>query len=442
MRKSGDTSMTRKAGHSESRKKMFMFMLFAFVFLSISSTFAEAAVRDSIRNAWGHMRTYVFSAPFWVNALIIFAVGFILYTVLIAKAMGYGSDNSTKIMMYIVLALIAIVIATKFVGANGAPEYLWNNDQFRNFTRFLIGPKESLGTCSGSHSGIRAWLGWEPNPPCCGTGSYFTSAGGQRVCKQAILRTNQNGTGLPALIIGFLALYLLFGAYGSKLGFDRMGSSGGKWFPIMLSLVLAAMIANDRIPKNHILMIAGWVAFLLIGSSLSKSFGGDDKKGGKKGIGFGLAYALVQLVLNMLGTSLWGGHVNASDFGASTVVWNLAIGLGIGYLYSAISGGKGILGTISEERRKKREEDVKELARRGELAKAILRGMPIFGSHWSPKNQAEDLRKKVKELTDDLDMVNCLYTTTPPPSPTLRAEIKNKITRLQDKLKEEIKKSP
>ncbi|MBN1543930.1 hypothetical protein JW898_00530 [Candidatus Woesearchaeota archaeon] len=439
----GGRSMEGKgpAGHgSDSRKRMFLLILFAFIFLSISSTFAEAAVRDSIRNGWSHMRTYVLSGPFWINTLIIFAVGFILYTILIAKSMG-GGDNSTKIMMYIVLALIAIVIATKFVGANGAPEYIWNNDQFRNFTRFLIGPRESLGACSGSHSGIRAWLGWEPNPPCCGTGAYFTSAGGQRVCKQAILRTNQNGTGLPALIIGFLALYLLFGAYGSKLGFDRMGSSGGKWFPIMLSLILAAMIANDRIPKNHILMIAGWVAFLLIGNALSKSFAGDDKKSSKKGLGFGLAYALVQLVLNMLGTSLWGTSVNASDFGSSTVVWNLLIGIGLGYLYSYMSSGNGIWKKVSDELRKKKEKDIEELAKRGEMRKALLRTIPIFGKHWSPKDEAEALKKKVKEITEELEMINRLYRVSPAPNAAQRAEIDSKVARLQDKIKDALKKN-
>ncbi|MBW2971465.1 hypothetical protein KY359_00370, partial [Candidatus Woesearchaeota archaeon] len=246
----------KRAGQGKStpedngrNKKAMIVLLLALVFFSLSATVAEAALRDSIRSGWSSIRVYVLSAPFWVNVLILFGVGMVLYTLLLAKSMG--SDNSTKAIIYIVLILIAIVIATKFMGDDGKPEYLWRNDQFRNFTRFLIGPKDSLGACPSSHSGWRALAGLNPNPPCCGTGAYWTLAEGERVCKQAILRTNVAGTGLPALIFAFLAFYLLFGAYGGKLGFDRMGSGGGKWFPIFLSLVLAALIANERVPKNH-----------------------------------------------------------------------------------------------------------------------------------------------------------------------------------------------
>jgi hypothetical protein len=422
------------------------------VLTAVASTVVEAAAMDSVRSAWGSMRVYVLSGPFWINALIVFAGIFLLYTLLLSSKLG-GSDNTTKIMMYIVIGIIALVVATKFVDpGTGAPEYIWHNDQFRMFTRFLIGPEQSLGACAApEHSFWRSLLPFglgEPNPPCCGPGAYFMTAHGrQDVCKQAILRTNDNGVGLPAFIIATILFYLLFASQGKSLGFDSMGASGGKWFPIVLSVVLGAMMANERVAKNNILIIGGWVAFIMLGSKLSKTLGGQggekDEKGNKKGFGFGLAYALIQLILNMLGTSLWGGSVSAGEIGTGRILFNILIGFAIGWLYSVLTGEKGILGSIMKARREKASKDIEELTKKGKYGQALLRGLPFIGGRWAPEDKAEKMRKDVREITDDIDLVRRLYNIrTDQSDPNLTTEIDEKVKRLEKKLSETLKKSP
>jgi len=438
----------------DSLKRVLLFAMLSVMLTAVASTVVEAAAMDSVRNAWGSMRVYVLSGPFWINALIVFAGIFLLYTLLLSSKLG-GSDSTTKVIMYIVIGIIALVIATKFIDpATGAPEYIWHNDQFRMFTRFLIGPEagQGPGACAApEHSWWRSWVPFglaEPNPPCCGAGAYFTQAHGrQDVCKQAILRTNDNGVGLPAFIIATILFYLLFASQGKKLGFDSMGSSGGKWFPIVLSVVLGAMMANERVAKNNILIIGGWIALVMLGNKLSKTLGGEggakDEKGDKRGFGFGLAYALIQLILNMLGTSLWGGNVTSSDIGTGTILWNILIGFGMGWIYSVLTGEKGVLGAISKARREKAAKDIEDLTKKGKYKQAFLRGLPIIGSKWSPEDKAEKLRKDVREITDDIEMVRRLYNVkTDTSDPALTREIDEKVKRLEKKLADALKKTP
>jgi hypothetical protein len=446
---SSDAPRTRNPRENTARRLLFIGLMSVLLF-AMASSVVEARAMDSIRNTWSHMRVYVLSGPFWVNAIIIFAVAFILVTLLLSNKLG--SDSTQKVMLYIVIGVIAIIIATKFVAANGAPQYLWQNEQFRQFTQFLIGPDAAhqRGPCvAPAHSFWMSMLpfGWgDPNPPCCGAGAYEISVRNRPnpVCKQAILRTNENGSGLPAFIIATILFYLLFSAYAKNLGIDGMGSGGGKWFPIILAVVLGAMMANERVTKNNILIIGGWVALILLGNKLSKTLGGDggskDISGSRRGFGFGLAYAFIQLILNMLGTSLWGGSVDATELGSGKIIGNILIGLAFGYVYSLVLGEGGIIRKILKARADKAEKDIEELNKQGKFKEALLRGLPIIGTKYSPVDKAEKLRKKIKEITDDIDMVRRTYAVTT--NAALIAELDAKIQRLEDKLAEELRKSP
>ncbi len=413
--------------------KIFLMMVVSLMLISLVAAPAEAGIKDSVKTFWSKTGPYVKSPAFWVNSIIIFAALFMLYTALLSSKVG--SDKTQQTMVYIVIGLVAIIIATKFVGA-GVPQYLWHNDNFRKTTQFLIGPSQEMGACAEpAHSFWKALFGFNPNPPCCGSGAYFNAKG---ICRQAILRTNENGSGLPALIIASILFFLLLSAYGKELGFQSMGANGGKWFPIILSLLLGALLANERITKNNLVIIGGWIAVILIGNSLSKSLSGDkDPKGTKKGFGFGLAFAFVQLVASMLGTTLFGTKVNASDIGFAMIFWNLMLGLFIGYIYSILTG-QGILGRVLEDRKKKAEADVKELLDKGKYLDAFLRSLPFIGEKYSPKKDAEKARKDIEKITQDIEYVKNLYTITNNPATT--TELDNQIAKLETKLTDAIKK--
>jgi hypothetical protein len=396
-------------------RRLLLLAMLSMMLTAMAASVVEAAAMDSVRNTWSSMRVYVLSGPFWVNALIVFAVLFMLSSLLFQSKMGY--DNTHKVMMYIVIGIIALVIATKFVASNGAPQYIWQNEQLRSFTQFLIGPDAAhqKGACAApGHSLLMSLLpfGWgEPNPPCCGAGAYEITVSNMPLpaCKQAILRTNENGSGLPAFIIAGILFFLLFKAYSKNLGFDSAGGGGGKWFPIVISVVLAALVANERVTKNHILIIGGWVALVLLGNKLSKTLGGGgkDENGSKRGFGFGLAYAFIQLVLNMLGTSLWGGEVAANEIGSSSIIWNILIGAVIGAVYSFFaSGGKGIFSQWKKSLGAAGQKRLDAWNKAGRPLMGFLSSIPGIGSLFKPpdsktKALIKKLEKSLRKLWED-----------------------------------------
>lgn len=439
-------SFPERAGQDAKREKTLQRRIWLLTLMMTLSFFASAAVveagpLDSLRSGWGQVRTYVLSMQFWVNALIIFGVLFILFTLTLKKSMG--SDKTTMTVMYVIIGIAALIIATKVVASNGVPQYIWHNDNIRDGVQFLFGPSRPLGPCRAPDaSWLRnIWSDYVSNPPCCGTGAYFKSLpNNPNACKQAILRTNGNGSGLPAFIIAAILFYLLFNGYGKNLGFDRTG----KWMPIALSLILAALLANERITKNQILVIGGWVAVLLIGNKLSKSMTGDrDPKGTKKGFGFGLAYAFVSLILNMLGTSLWGGTVTAGEIGVASIFKNLIIGFAVGFIYSFFAGG-GILGKIMDQRRKKMEKDIAKHIDDGKIWEPYLRSIPYFGAkHWSPKDTVKKKKADVETLSRQLDEVSQLYRLTADQdkrNEKLYKAINDKVKRIEDKIAETLNK--
>jgi hypothetical protein len=416
-------------------KKVALLILLVLFMLSITASAAEASVSGSIKNTWSKMRNYVKSGAFWLNVIVFFAIGFIIYSLTLGKSQ---SDTTQKVMMYLLIGVVAVIIATKIVAENGAPQFIWHNNQFRRFTQFMIGPSTALGDCEAPpHSFWRSLTGIEPNPPCCGDGAYQIMIRGDLVCKQALLRINNNGSGLPALIVSFLLFMLLFSAFGKNLGMD---GDSGKWIKWALTIVLSALVTNQRITKNNLVIIGGWIAFILIGKKLAKSMSGDkDGKGGKAGFGYGLAFALVQLIANMLGTSLFGGNVNAGEIGFNSIVINIFWGLLIGYAYGALFG-EGILGKINEKRRKEKEADVQKLIDDGKIIKPFLRSLPIIGRFWRPKDAAAKSKKDIKKVVEELSEIKDLYTA--PTGSKLDAEMKAKITRLEDRLADLIKKGP
>ncbi len=423
--------------------KMKIWMLVLFIGLSFfaNAVVVEAGPFDSIRTGWSQIRTYILSMQFWINALILFGVLFILFTLLLKKHMG--SDKTTMTVMYIIIGVAALIIATKFV-VGGVPQYMWHNEGFRDTTQFLIGPSRPLSPCAAPNPPWWRNIGssWFSNPPCCGTGAYFkATADNPAACKQAILRTNTGGSGLPAFIIAGLLFFLLFNGYGKNLGFDRTG----KWMPIILSLILAALLANERVTKNQILTIGGWITVLLIGNKLSKSMSGEkDPKGTKKGFGFGLAYAFVSLILNMLGTSLWGGTVAAGDVGVASILWNLGIGFMIGFIYSFFAGG-GILGKILDERKKKTESDITKLVQSGKIKEPFLRALPFIGDRWAPKDNVKKMQGNIEKLTGQLDEIKKLYRLTADEgtrNPNLYDQINEKVEKIENKIAESLRKGP
>jgi hypothetical protein len=362
---------------SDSRKKL-LSILFLFILLfTISAPIVEAAAMTKVSAAWASMKVFVLNPAFWVNAIIIFGAIFLLYSLLLSNKVG--NDTSGKVVMIIVLIIIAMVISTHIKTDQGVPDYIWKNTQFSKFTRFLIGSGQTTRTCAGGvGSQIKSILDWS-TPSCCGTGAYETVIRGRTVCRQAILRTNENGSGLPAFIIALILFYILFNAYGSKLGLGSTGSGGGKWFPILLTVLLAALVTNQRLTKNGLVIIGGWIALIIIGVNMSKSFAGDQKgQHYKRAFAFGLAFAFVELIANILGTSLYGYSVPASDITIISIIWNIIKGMPLGLIYSWLVGDR-IYGRIKDRVDERQQKDIQQLIDEGYYGKPFMRNTPMVG---------------------------------------------------------------
>jgi Flp pilus assembly pilin Flp len=396
-------------GNSDGKSivpKIAMLLLLSVVLVAVFSIPAEAAVKDSLRSFWSQISVFVKSWQFWVNAFIVFAGLFLLYTITLSEKAG--SDTGKKVIIYIIIILAAVILSTKIVDDSGHPEKIWSNERFRGFTQFLIGPATPVGQC-GTTDEPSAWknfIGSNPNPPCCGTGVYQKTVGGKLPCKQAILRTNESGAGMPAFLIASILFFLLFSSMGDKLNFKSMGGKAGEWFPIVLSVLLGALMANERITKSNVIMIGGWVAVLMIGKSLSKSLSDEkDEKGTKKFLGFALAFAFVQLIANMLGTSLFGGEVTAEDIGAPRILKNLFWGMVIGGAYSILNGGGGILGDLRKNLKDKQREDIKREVNDGKFWRAFGRSLPIIGRFIKPKKAAAENQGRENALMAQINTI-------------------------------------
>jgi len=390
--------------------KIAMLLLLSFVLVAVFSVPAEAAIQDSLRSFWSQISVFVKSWQFWVNSFIVFAGLFLLYTLLLSGKVG--NDTGKQVMVYIIIIIAALIISSKIVDASGVPEKIWSNERFRSFTQFLIGPAEPLGECGTTDmpSFWKSMTGTTPNPPCCGTGAYTKDIGGKPLCKQAILRTNESGAGLPAFLIASILFFLLFSSFGDKLGFKSMGGKAGEWFPIVLSVLLGALMANERITKSNVIMIGGWVAVLMIGKSLSKSLSDEkDEKGTKKFLGFALAFAFVQLIANMLGTSLFGGEVTAEDIGAPQIIKNLLVGLVIGGVYSLMAGGSGIFGELRKNLKDKQREDIKKQVNDGKFWAPFMRSLPLIGRFFKPKKEAAENQRRDEQIMAQINRLSAEY---------------------------------
>ncbi|MBW2964183.1 hypothetical protein KY363_01875, partial [Candidatus Woesearchaeota archaeon] len=282
-------------------------------------------------------------------------------------------------------------------------------------------------------SQVKAILNWDPNPPCCGTGAYETTEKGKLVCRQALLRTNENGSGLPALLVSFLAFFLLFKVFGDKLGFGDTGSGGGKWLPIILSGVLAALMTNQRVTKNTIIMIAGWVAVVLIGTKLSKKWSENTEEGGsrrsnhtKKLFAFGLAVAAVELACNLLGGSLFGGTVAAGDISFGRILWVLVIGLPFGFVYSLLTTDglwRRIRGKADDEWKRRVDEDFAN----GNYGKSIFDNRPEVRDYIAEKRRKEEEKKArlLEAMNQQLAQLTAMYNANLAARPPNQTELEN-----------------
>ncbi|NQU78652.1 hypothetical protein HQ545_02695 [Candidatus Woesearchaeota archaeon] len=364
--------------------KIFIVLLLAVVLTSVLSTIVQAGPFDSLRTGWSQIRFFVFSAAFWINSLIVFGAAFLGFILLLKDKLG--SDNTQKIVMYIIIGIVALITASKIVADTGQPVYLWEKESFAAGLRFLIGPSPSMESCrADGPSMFRSWLSIDPNPPCCGAGAYYTDIQGERVCRQAIFRTNEQGTGLPAFIAAGLLLFLLLHISRGALGLEGLGDSGSKWFTIILSGFLAALIAHQRVSRSAVLIVAGWIAVFMIGRKLSGTMGEGDPQGLRRGFAFGLAFALVTLILNMLGTSLFGAVRASGEITLMTIGINIFWGIIIGYIYGALVGD-GLLGTIMQSMGEEKRAKIESLCDRArddgkfrDYGRAFLSGLPLIG---------------------------------------------------------------
>ena len=230
-------------------KKLALLLLIVILGLLVFSVCAEAAIRDSwnktknsVGKVWGEVSKFIKSGKFWINALLIAMVGIVLAMIFLKDKM---SDNTTKVILYILIGILALAISSKVV-VDGKPEYIWKSPKLRDATQFLIGPTKAQPNCAyasrwdqikdtagGFASGLPlVGSKFEKKPPCCGTGAYwkdqyeyFKGADGKQqkrvigqVCKQAILRNNDTGAGLYAFIISAILLYILFSWLFKKIG--------------------------------------------------------------------------------------------------------------------------------------------------------------------------------------------------------------------------------
>jgi hypothetical protein len=163
--------------------------------------------------------------------------------------------------------------------------------------------------------------------------------------------------------------------------------------------VLGALMANSRVTKNNIVMIGGWIAVIIIGSKLSKSLSGDGKKQ-MKGLGYGLAFALVQLIANMLGSSLWGGVYDPSELGIGTIFFNILIGVGFGYAWSMITSKDSFARQWLSKMNAEKKADIKAYLDNKQWGKAIGRWFPLTG--WYFKRNRRAARASRQELMEKL----------------------------------------
>lgn len=396
--------------------RILLVMVILLVLFSISADAAEAKVTDTIKKAWNSSRKYVKSPAYWVNALIVFGALFLLQIAFLRDKLG--SDTVQKVILYIVLGLLALVISTKIVASNGVPQYVWKVGSFAQFVRFLLGTGPE--------------------------GTYTKTVGGETVTRQGIFRANDNGAGLPALIVAFVLLYLLGNKYKSELGFD---AAGGRWLQVTLSAILAALIANQGTTKNMLIIIGGWIAVLILGGQMSRSFGGEsDQSGAKKGFGFGLAFAFIQLIANMLGTSLFFSDYSAADITIGLIIRNILIGLLIGWIYSSISG-EGVFGRWRKSLGEKRKKEVKALIDEGNHLKAFFRSFPVISAvfrKWlKPGEMAEENTKKDEKIAERIEKITSLYekeSRKAHPNPVRLSKLNSLIVTLEEELTKELTK--
>ncbi|MBW2968212.1 hypothetical protein KY362_07035 [Candidatus Woesearchaeota archaeon] len=361
-------------------------LMFLTLFI-VNAAAAEAAIGDKFRDAWRTMSPFVLSGAFWVNALIVSLVLIVGFILIWSRNSSTGAKQT---ILYIALGVIGILIATKFVGMNGEPQYLWENEQISAMIEFTIGPSDAL-SCPRSDR-------------CCGSGAYIKEQP-QPDCKQAILKTNTGGRGLPAFLFASILFTLLLFTFKSDLNFDKMGSTLGTWFPIGLGVLLGALTANEGVTKGAVLMIGGWTAVILIGRSLSKNFGSESDRGATtKAFGFALSYAFVELLLNMLGASLIGRNPSSS-ISLFTVIFNLLIGGFVGIVFSTITG-QGVFANVGKAAGRTVMNKMKSLIQSGawrEIGQLMTSGLPrreilkqAFEKFLLAKTQDQKIREKIE----------------------------------------------
>ncbi|MFC1723320.1 hypothetical protein ACFL0V_04225 [Nanoarchaeota archaeon] len=392
-------------------------LLFVVIILAtlLFAAVAEAAAKDKIRNAWGktkgsiakiynEIKPFIKSKAFWLNSILLFAALFILYNYFLGEKVG--KTGGILVVMIIVMVLASFMISTKIV-ENDKPVYFWKMAKARTAVQFLFGPTaENTLVCAqqdrlGMLRSLVKSVTSSSEPPCCGVGSYWkkvkiSKTQHKNVCKQAILRVNNSGAGLYAFLLAGIILYIIF----TLLLKDKLGDKAQIIIGIMAAL-LAGLIANDRMTKDQILMIAGWAGFIVLGLRLHKTWGKKEGKSSFAGtmMAWALPYTGINFVLSMFGTSLWMSTIDSSQTGIGFILWDFIKGMILGAAIASLTTDvrKKLAAHKSEQKEKLQEKLIKE-NRGGDL---FMSGLPGAGWVYDRVKLKKDMDEVSKTLGQD-----------------------------------------
>ncbi|MBI5398291.1 hypothetical protein HZB03_02395 [Candidatus Woesearchaeota archaeon] len=389
--------LTQRSDRETTQRRVIILLAISIAVLLASAFVVEAQIKDSVRSGWGSVKSSIGSIGGWwqsaklymnvkmfVNFFVLFALLFILQMIFLKE---HAQDEKQKYAIWGLCLIGTVIIGVQLIPQGNL--YLWEKGTVADITRFTFGKPAGEIT----------------QPGCEGDGAYAKVLPGNRgvACRQAILRIGESGKGLPALIITFLVLYVIFSVYKGQLG---MGEGGSSKLVIILPVYLAALIANQGATKNQIIVMGGWILVIVIYARIKTSMG----EKGNAGLALGLAFAFVQIIANLLGSSLLGGLFEPVEPQGITIWWvviYIGIGFGISFLYNTFIGkGGGIFAQYFKQLDEERQKKVDDLMKAKRPWDALKQSLPILG--WfkdftgkmerpKPKT-AEEFREEIKKI--------------------------------------------
>ncbi|MBU0461158.1 MAG: DnaJ domain-containing protein [Nanoarchaeota archaeon] len=345
------THQRRSASREISSEKKMLFLLAVVVFLVIGSIIVEAKLSDIIANSktrFGAFKSDFLTKQRIVNYALLTVVLIIASLIFLKDKMG---DDKTKYMIWIACFIVAIILT---VHITEKAQYIWQKEFVKDGKRYLLGDDTAR------------------NDNCDGDGAYYDDKPGVDRCRQGILRTNQQ-KGLPSFIIALLVLLLVFSKYKDTLGFGE-----NKKLMYSIAAVLAAIIANGGAEKEHLITMGGWILIAILYFSFK------EKMPEKAAMAFGLAYACIESLANLFGsTLLWGSAPVVVD--SWVLIKNFAIGIGFAMLWQNSFGEGGVMRHAFDKMGEKKKRDIDELVDEGKIGQAFITSLPVIGSIFGKK---------------------------------------------------------